>query len=95
MQLPPTLSQVFGDGPYVLGLVHVEFEDGRFGLAEALGGTAGEAHRPPEASKGDLGSLLLGETRRGEGDGTPVQNARHQHLLALQKPRHLSSSKAR
>src|ERR687894_216200 len=90
VELAPALSQVAGYGLDVLRLVDVELQDRGLGV-EPLGGPLGQAAGAAEAAEGHLGALLGGQAGCGVRDGTAVQDARHQHLLAFQQSRHLAS----
>ena len=90
VELAPAFFQVLRNRFYILGLVRVERQDGRFGV-EAFGGTGGEVHGLPEAAQGDLCPLLDRQACHREGDGAPIQDAGYQYLFAFQQPVHPSS----
>jgi hypothetical protein len=90
VELAPALFEVSRYRLDVFRFVHVELQDGRFGV-EASGGAGGEVHGLPEAAKRELRPLLGGKARHREGDGAPVQDAGYQYLLAFQQPAHPSS----
>ena len=83
VEAPPSGRELLAGGVDLLGIGDVELEHvGR--RRQTPRGLLREAHRTAEVRQHDLGAVLLGGARRGEGDRLRGEDARDEELLALE-----------
>ena len=84
VEAAPALVERPGDGLELVGVVDVELE--HLGLGgQALGHPLGDPHPAAEAGEDDLGALVLGAARDGEGDRLVGQNAGDEQLSSFEE----------